>query len=291
MRAASPALKAFLAARTPCWKADLFTFTLLDGTVLRWGSFPREITVSGQTWSGPKGPKISCNRLTITNTTEVPEMEMQLLCGPNDMLEGRSLKAQIANGLFDGATIEMDSIVMPINADLTKPLDTSLGLVLMFIGRQSTADITAASVTMKAKGDNVLMNQYAPKNVYQTGCLHTFCDPGCTLSAAAFTFGNSVGAGSTNLNIVWGSIPGNTALFNLGKITMTSGVAAGQVRSIKKSTNAGIIPSYAFDDTPAPGDTFKVLQGCDRTVATCTLYSNLQHYRGFPYVPQVELGV
>jgi uncharacterized phage protein (TIGR02218 family) len=291
MRAASPALLAFLEARTPCFVADLFTFTLLGGTVLRWGTFNRPIPYGGQTWSGPNGPKISCNRLSITNTSEVPELEMKLLSGPNNTIGGRAIKASILNGLFDGATVEMDTLVMPISTDHTVPPDVSLGIVLMFIGRFSTADFTGADMTLTAKGQNVLMNQYAPNNVYQTQCLHTFCDAGCTLNPATFTINGVVGAGTTSTNIVWGSIPADPTLYTLGKITITSGVANGQVRSVKLGANSGITPSYAFEDLPATGDTFKILQGCDRSTARCNTFLNSDNFRGFPYVPIAELAI
>lgn len=285
MRFASPELKAFLRSRQACYKADLFTYTLKSGQVFRWGTFDQPVTYGGQTWTAA-GPMMSRSRLSIRNSVEVPELDMKLLVRDSDTINGRNIKEQIQNGVFDGATVEMDRVFMP------KKGDTSLGLVLMFLGRQSPANVKADVISLTAKGDNVLMNQQVPKNVYQTTCLHTFCDAGCTLSAAAFTITNAAGGSTTAGNIVWGSLPGAPALYTLGRITFTSGPAAGQVRTVKFSANTGIVPAYPFDNTPLPGDTFSILQGCDRTQATCTTtFANEQHFRGFPYVPPAEMAI
>src|SRR6202035_3249211 len=123
-------------------------------------------------------PLITRNRFGVKNTVEVPELELRLGC--NDTLLG-NLKAQIHNGLFDGATVEMDRVFMPTI------LDTSFGYVVLFSGRLSGVMIDAEGITVTSKGHNVLMNQQAPRNLYQTNCEHTFCDAGCTLLKSAYT--------------------------------------------------------------------------------------------------------
>ncbi|HLY07619.1 MAG TPA: DUF2163 domain-containing protein, partial [Rhizomicrobium sp.] len=215
---------AFLASRAPCWVAELFTVTLMSGAVWRWTSFDRSLAVAGNTWlsAGDGAPLITRNRFGVKNTVEVPELELRLGC--SDALLG-NLKTQIHNGLFDGATIEMDRVFMPA------PGDTQYGYVVLFAGRLAGAVIDAEGVTITSKGHNILMNQQAPRNLYQTNCLHTFCDAGCAIAGgeAAFTFaGQTVLATSTASVIHWAPPGGfGVGLFTLGKITMTSGAAIG----------------------------------------------------------------
>jgi uncharacterized phage protein (TIGR02218 family) len=226
---------------------------------------------------------VSRNRFAVRNTVEVPELELRLAA--QDALLS-NLKRQIHNGLFDGARIELDRAFMPV------PGDTSLGAVLLFNGRQSNAVIDAEGVTLTAKGDNVLMNQQAPRNHYQTTCLHTFCDAGCALSESAFALGGNAGAGSTAGNVTWGVIPTNPALYTLGKLTMLDGAAAGQICTVRLATNTGLSLTYPLYNAPSAGDAFTVVQGCDRNMTTCqNTYNNLQHFRGYPFVPQAEFGV
>jgi len=287
---------AFLASRAPCFVAELFTITLTGGTVWRWTSFDQSLAVAGHTWLGPRdgAPLLTRNRFGVKNTVEVPELELRLGC--SDALFG-NLKAQIHNGLFDGATVEMDRVFMPV------PGDTQYGYVVLFAGRLSGVVIDAEGITITSRGHNVLMNQQAPRNLYQTNCLHTFCDFGCAIPGgeAAFTFtGQLCISGTTAKALRWNLPAGfGTSRFTLGKVTMTSGTANGQVRTVRLASGLYLILTYPLYDTPSPGDTFSILMGCDRQQATCaghvntggTAIDNSQHYRGFPYVPQAELAV
>ena len=276
--------------------AELFTITLMSGTVYRWTSYDQSLTVSaaGHTWLSPidGGALITRNRFGVKNTVEVPELELRIGC--SDSLLG-NLKAQIHNGLFDGATVEMDRVYMPASGD------TKYGYIVLFAGRLSGVTIDAEGITVTSKGHNVLMNQQAPRNLYQTNCLHTFCDAGCTLLETNYTFtGRTCSAGSTAKGLSW-TVPGGftAGQFTLGKVTMTSGAASGQIRTVALAAGVSLVFTYPLYDAPSPGDTFSILMGCDRQVASCqtrkqangTNVDNSQHYRGFPFVPQAELAV
>ncbi|HEX3429552.1 MAG TPA: DUF2163 domain-containing protein [Rhizomicrobium sp.] len=286
---------AFLASRAPCWMAELFTVTISSGTVYRWNSSDIDLKLAGNTWfrAWPGvAPLITRNRFGVKNTVEVPELELRLGC--DDTLLG-NLKAQIHNGLFDGATVEMSRVYMPA------PGDTKYGRTVLFSGRLSGVTIDAEGITVTSKGHNVLMNQQAPRNLYQTNCEHTFCDAGCTLAESLYTFtGQTVGGGSSARGLVWTVPAGFTAgQFTLGKVTMTSGPASGQIRTVALAAGVSMVFTYPLYDAPNPDDTFSILMGCDRQLASCktrkqangTSIDNSQHYRGFPFVPPAELAV
>jgi uncharacterized phage protein (TIGR02218 family) len=166
----------------------------------------------------------------------------------------------------------------------------------MFTGRMSKITLSAGGAQLTVRGDNVIFNQYMPRNQYQTGCVHTVYDVGCKLLASSFTGTQTVAAGSTNSNILCGTLAfGTIGNYILGTIAFTSGAAAGAVRTIFGATvNAGInnfglaYPLYA---TPSIGDTFTVTYGCIKTQAYCTAtMNNLANYRGFPYVPDASIA-
>lgn len=273
---------------------ELFTFTLANGTTYRWTSYPFSLTVGANTWLAERdgAPLVTRNRFGVKNTVEVPEMELRL--GASDALLS-NLKQQIHNGLWDGARVEMDRVFMP---GLT---DTQYGYVVVFGGRQSGAAIDAEGVTLTAKGDNVLMNQQAPRNLYQTNCRHTFCDANCTLPEANYTFtGQSCLSGTTASKIVW-TVPGGftASQFTNGKITMTSGAALGQVRTVRLAGGIAMLLTYPLYNAPTPGDTFSILMGCGKEQTDCqnrvqsngTPVNNIQHFGGQPYVPVAEIAV
>ena len=163
----------------------------------------------------------------------------------------------------------------------------------MFTGYVSTPKITAYGAEITVKGGNVAFNQYAPRNIFQPQCIHTFCDSGCTLNAATYTITATVGASPTKSKIPWGSVPASPGKYTSGKILMTSGAASGQRRTVKMSDSTGLLLQYPFYNVPAPGDTFSVLEGCDKQYNSasgqdCTVRSNTVNFRGYPFTPTAE---
>lgn len=285
--------------------ADLFTITTAGGTVYRWTSIDQDVhyTLHGQNLVyTAQGPLLQRSRLGVKNTVEVPELVIRLSALDTDFIGGQSIKTQIHNGYLDGATVALDRVVF--TPPYTLPLTVGLeaigygnaalnGTGQLFSGRMSQARLTAVGAELTAKGANVLMNQYVPRNVYQLPCIHTFCDAGCTLSESSFTLATTVGSSSTASLVTWGSVPANPGLYTLGKVLITSGAAIGQVRTVKLATAAGLLLQYPLYNVPASGDTMSVLKGCDKTYnsgsgQSCTDYANTQHYRGYPNVPPAE---
>jgi hypothetical protein len=282
-------------------KADLFTIILADGTIYRWTDFDQDVVynpVTTLTWLA-QGPLLQRSRLGVKNTVEVPELIIQLAALDTDFIGGLAIKTQIHNGYFDGAQIALDRVFLVGGAWYAVGAATNGESLVppycgnLFSGRMSEAKITATGVEITAKGANVLMNQYVPRNLYQLPCIHTFCDQGCTLSATSFTLSTTAGAGSTRSLVAWGTVPANPALYTLGVLTVTSGAAIGQIRTVKLGSAAGLLLQYPLYNAPASGDTMSVLKGCskaydDGTGQSCTDYANTQHYRGYPFTPPAE---
>jgi hypothetical protein len=302
MRTVGGATAGLIGAKTPFYKADLFTITLLDGvTVYRWTDFDEDIHFSGfgTFLFLAQGPCLQRTALGVKNTVEVPELTIKLSALDTDFVGGLNIKTQLHNGYFDGASVWLDRCFMA--PPLPTPL-TATGIIGgngitpsggLFAGRMSQAKITAVGAELTVKGANVLMNQYVPRNQYQVPCIHAFCDAGCALSAATFTTTNTVGAGSTNHIIQWGTVPGAPSNYTFGKVTMTSGAATGQIRTVKSASAAGIVLQYPLYNTPGTGDTFSILKGCsfglnDGSGQDCTAYANTQNWRGYDQIPTAD---
>jgi uncharacterized phage protein (TIGR02218 family) len=277
------------------YHADLFTITLLSGTIYRWTDFDVDVLYTPHSVNAlysAQGPLLQRSRLGVKNTVEVPELVIRLSALDTDFVGGLGIKTQIHNGYFDGASVALDRVFFD-SGTMYPAIGADFLGGGMFNGRMSQAKLTAVGAELTAKGANVLMNQYAPRNIYQIPCMHAFCDPGCTLSEGTFTLATSAGVGSTRSVVIWSSAPGSPGLYTLGKLTMTSGAAIGQIRTVKLATAAGITLQYPLYNAPANGDTFSILKGCDKSYASgsgqsCTDYANTQHYRGFPSIPPAE---
>lgn len=240
----------------------------------------------------PQGPLVSRSSLSMKNTIEVPELKLKLSASAVDLIENIAIKTALHNGLFDAARVQLERCFMPT------PGDTSLGTVLLFNGRVGQIQITALGATVTCKGDVVLMNQYAPTNLYETTCIHQFCDTGCTLNALDFTNDYQIGPGATNSSLPNQSSgwPANPNVFLLGRVTILTGPAAGQSRKISAVNANGIGLAYPLYAVPNQGDVMMILQGCDKNLQdgsgqSCADRANTQNYRGFPYIPPIETGV
>ena len=298
MRTASLGLQQFLQAGCPNGSiGDVFNIILNNGTTFRYTSFDIDITDNslGYTWYS-SGIQIDRSTLNYKNTIEVPECNVTINVNPNMLYNGTAFLLCIHNGLLDGGRLQIARYYMP------SPGDTSLGQLVLFNGRISELTLTATGVDLTVKGDNVLFNQQIPHNVYQGTCIHAFCDPGCTLLQSAYTItGQTVLSSGFNGNfgVAWNSYPSNYTDYNYGSISFTSGVLEGTSATISDvgifSGACVIFPTYPFAFVPNAGDTFSVLQGCNKTLARCkSLLSNSgpvdnsQHIRLFPYVPPPE---
>ena len=83
--------------------------------------------------------------------------------------------------------------------------------------------------------------------------------------------------------------------FAQGLITFTSGVNSGLSATVSAYQLVGglgvVTVSPPLLSTPAPGDNFVICPDCDKSIAKCTAYGNLIHYRGFPWLPTPENSI
>jgi uncharacterized phage protein (TIGR02218 family) len=285
LRACSSALATALEGGIQLAAADIVAVTLIGGTQYLWTSWNQNLVVSGYTYTC-RDPWVTCGRSNYTNTMEVPGLEV-VIRAKNDVANWKTLAVQ---GLFDGATVLRSIVFMP----LASPGDTTTyGTIPLFYGVVGKSQIIGTEITLSVKGGNNMLDVPAPRNTYQPGCLHTFCDTGCTLNRASFTAsfvtGDGVSRGyppPSTTYIPWPSLPFAPGKYISGTLTMTSGVASGEARSIVNSDAGGLTLADPLSAVPSAGDTFTGFQGCDKTINTCNVtYSNIINFRGFPFIP------
>jgi hypothetical protein len=171
--------------------------------------------------------------------------------------------------------------------------------IRLFGGRVADMEIVGNQATINVKGKVNLLDQYAPRNLYQLGCEHAFCDAGCTLNRAAYTTSYTVGSSTptpTRTFIPWTSAPSNPGRYRYGTVTFTSGDCAGQARTVRSADSTGLTLTHPLIGYPLAGDAFTAFEGCDKQRSSgsgqdCTARSNTQNWRGFPYVPPADSAV
>lgn len=287
MKAASAGLISLLNSSVQFLIADLLTITQANGTITRLTSADLDVVANTFTFLS-SGPKFERSRSTFVVGIEVDTMSLTIMVDAAQLLGGLPWPQAAAAGALDGARIVVERAHMPAWGD------TSVGTVIMFSGRVSK--ITEASrnaISLSVKSDLELLNIQMPRNVFQPTCVHTLYDAGCAILKATFSVAGVVTAGSTAASILASALTQATGYFDLGTLIFTSGANNGFTRTVKSYTNSGGVktlkPVVAFPVAPANGDTFSVAPGCDKTKTMCTAkFSNLAHFKAFPFIPQPE---
>lgn len=313
MRPCSAALAAYLAVNDSVVLADLYTFALTSGEVLRYSGWTAALTIPGTAFPAQSlnrnstnytsfalGPRFGRSKVTTKIGIEPTELEIEILAGADDLVGTMPFAESVRVGLFDGATVELDRLFAPPSAS-GATLDTSLGAVVWFYGRVAETDIGRSRVLVKVKSLlNLLAIQQMPRRLYQASCGHIFGDSMCgydrvngrSAAGAATGIGAvSVAAqsGSTQSELHTSFAPNPATAYDQGTMTCLAGANAGASRTIRQVIGGVCYQLKPWLSPVAVGDTFQLLPGCDHTVATCnTAFQNLARYGGFPYIPPPE---
>lgn len=297
MRSASAGLLAFLASNNIGNRTDLYTLTLLDGTVYRWTSWENDLAVSGNTYLAAiagAAPIVQRGAVQQTAGLQVDTLDVTLL-GQGFSISGVPLGLKAAQGFFDGARLQVDHLIMQ------SPGDTSLLPVSSFFeGRVSTATPRGVNVELRVKSEIETLNVLLPKFLMQPACGNAVYDANCGLNRGTFTKSVTATGTPTTLIVTCSSATFSTAekvasYFNLGVLKFTSGANSGLRQCVAAYSESAGVATFTlqlpFRYAPSAGDTFTVYPGCDRTKNTClNKFNNLPQHRGFSHVPKTEAG-
>jgi uncharacterized phage protein (TIGR02218 family) len=284
MKNASPALIALLNRNDRFSMADLYTFTLVGGEVLRYSAAPTPLTVDG--YSFALGPKFERSKTKTVIGTQVDELQIKLYPEATDRIGEFQLLTALWQGLFDGALVRLERVFMPTYGD------TSAGTVILFAGRVSDIDCSRTAVDLHCRSHLELLNIQMPRRLWQSACTHTFGDAMCQFERSSLQQSFACLVGSTQTALVTSVAPDPPTLFDQGTIIAQTGGNSGARRSIAQFSNGQVLVRHPFLSSITVGDEFVLLPGCDRTLATCdTVFGNLAHFGGFPFIPTPETAV
>ncbi len=284
MRSVSGGLVTLLNSQNVFTMADLYTFTMLDGTYYRWTAADRAITVGGIPFSA-QGPVIERGTTRVTASLEVDTLDITLLVGDDPVLIGGvPLLAAAMNGAFDGARVKLERIFMP------EPGDTSLGTVVLFEGAVAGVSPSSTRVELTIKSELEKLNTQLPHNLYMPACSHALYDAGCGLSRSNFTDTASVGASPSPTTLAFASgLSEADGYYDLGVVAFTAGANLGVRRAVKSYVGNVVTLALPLPHAPAEGDAFTIYPGCKKSLTVCkTKFGNSDRFRGFPYVPRPE---
>lgn len=289
-------------------KCNLYTFTLVDGTILRYAAADMNVAFGGNTWLahtvdfdvlGNNSFQASWKGGTGVGTwqTDVRPRAIDVASGTlnPDQIEGTPFMQALRAGAFDKAVVQVDRAVWAV-----MPLAGQGPLVIAPVGVFTVFAGHVAAIDMQRNGAIITINDFRdlfsisfPRRVFQSGCRNTLFDADCSLVKASYAVAGSALIGSTN-SVIQTSIaaPAGSATYSLGTIKMTSGKNVGLSRTIRTWTPGTsfllLAPFYYAIQT---GDTFNAYPGCDKQLSTCQAFSNQANFEGEPFTPPPETAI
>lgn len=292
-------------------RADLYTYTLADGTVLRFTNADIDITFSGNTWSSTTVIHDTTQTKTLAHykigldvdiwTVVVVPRAVHPITGATfpDTINAQPWIQAVMTGALDGALVRIDrayAASWPV-APATWGKFTPTGVLTMFTGRVAEVVGDDLEATLTLRDMRELLQISLPRNFFQSPCRHVLFDVGCTLSALSFKRSSAALVGSTR-NVILSALapptgPGSNT-FVLGRLVMTSGANIGIQRLIRTWVSGAFTLIAPLPYIVNTGDTFDAYPGCDKTLlgsAGCTGFANTVNFGGQPFIPAPETAV
>ncbi|AYJ86206.1 DUF2163 domain-containing protein [Sphingomonas paeninsulae] len=283
MKTISAPLTALFNSGAQFYKADFYTWSFADGSVLRTTNADVALTFGGFAFASC-APICTRSKVTLKIGVEVDSMQVTVSPTATDMLSGLPWPQAARQGYLDGGTLLVETAYLT-----TWP--TVIGTIPIFQGQLSDVVPSRSEIAVTVKSALELLSQNFPRNVYQSVCDHTVYDAGCTLTKSTYSFGSSVtGSPASTTTFLDTGLTQAAGYFDQGVLTFLSGALAGIKRTVKAYDGAGGFTfALPLPSIPATGVTISVFAGCDRTKATClSKFANTIHFRGTPYVPTPE---
>ena len=288
MKSASASLISLLNTSSVFYPADLYTFTLISGTVVRYTSHDINIQVGVSSPVLYTPMTLKRDNIKLETGINVDTLKIEVYADSSDTIGGSQILQMIRGGSFDGAILSLDRLFNPLFWQYNNPPISTDYMVNLFLGRVDAPEITRQIATLDVKSMTELLNIKMPRNLYMPSCSNTLYDTTCALSRATYEQTGTVTENSTT-TVINNDLTTGAAYYDLGVILFTSGANNGNRRAIKSYVPGSIAVTPPLPSAPVAGDTFQVVPGCDKTQATCTVkFNNVVNFKGFPYVPTTE---
>lgn len=285
----SGALGSFLNASTAIYMADLYTFTLAGGGVLRYTSADHACIVNGTTWQ--IGPAIARGKTRLIVGVQVDNLDVTLAADASVTVGSVPLLPWIVAGGLDGARLQLDR-AFAAGPPQYGQQPSWIGMLPMFSGRCADVQASRYEAKVVVHSDLELLDSMLPRNVYQPGCSNTLFDGACGLAKSAYVNTATASSSTDALRRTFASnLTQTDGYFDLGWAVGVVGANGGVGRTVKTYLHSGgsLTVIQPWPSPVSVGDTFSVYAGCDKSLATCSAkFGNASRFRGQPFVPAPE---
>lgn len=263
--------------RAQCWK-----ITRLDGTEYAYTTHDEPIVYRGSTFIPCDSLRASAISSTTASGAEAGDVEVTGLISDNGISED-----DIANGLFDGATVEV--YLVPWSTGSTSiARRLTKGVVVRF--EHNPTQYVASVQTVGVK-----LTQSPLLTAYTAACRWDLGSSECGIEldstwietgSVTGTFARNAINATTYRTFADSSRTEADDYFTFGMLTWTSGNNVGLSAEIKSFSGNTFELWDVMPNEIEIGDAYEVTPGCAKTTTDCsTKFSNLVNFGGFPNIP------
>lgn len=272
------------------WFADLFTFRLMSGTVLRYTSGDVDVKWGGETWVSKSidgAPLIERGEITFETGLTVDQMDITVYTDASMQINGLPWPHAIRVGLLNGATVELQRAVSLIGQPVA-------GVIPRFSGKVGPCNPGRMTSTITVESELAYLTNPVPRNVYQPSCSATVYDSTCGLNRAAYETTvtiTSVSPDGLTVGFSGASLVVDKYLGGFARFLPMVGGNVNQQVTIKSNTAGSLLLLYPFPSDLKIGEQIAVAPGCAKSMDDCNAYLNIVHFRGIPHIPVPETAL
>lgn len=255
-----------------CWK-----LTRRDESVQGFTDHDRDIIFDSVTYKAATG--FSPSAVANSANLQVDNLDVEGMLAAEGITE-----TDILAGIYDFAEIE----IFQVNY-----ADTTQGILKLRRGWLGEVSLTRQHFVAEVRGLTQLLSQDIGE-YFSPSCRAGLGDARCKIDMEDHTVIGSATGISSRGSLTDSARSEDSALFTGGKITFTSGANDGLSMEVKeyiyRSGTGGLISlALPMPHSIAPGDSYSLQKGCDKTIHTChARFDNVANFRGEPHVPGLD---
>lgn len=249
-----------------CWK-----ITRIDSTVMGFTDHVENIVYDSVTYVATSG--FQPTDILQRDDMSVDNMEVAGILDSSYITE-----SDIQAGRYDFASVE---IFLLNYSNLTH------GRMLIKKGWIGEVTVKRGQFHAEIRGLAQKLNQNIGK-IFSPSCNAILGDTRCAVTVSGYTSNAiTVTTVTDNRTFVTNATITDSTLYKSGELTWTTGNNANLKMEVKEfNQDSEITLVLPMPYTIQTGDTFTVVQGCDKSLSTCkNKFNNILNFRGFPDLP------